>query len=75
MCVAKWEKMCLKKPNVIARGDKKGLFKEKGFKCQGRICNSLYLKKIQSIGHWKSLHLKVNQGGARGARTSFFQLN
>ena len=49
MCVAKWEKMCLKKPNVIARGDKKGLFKEKGFKCQGRICNSLYLKKIKSI--------------------------
>ena len=25
--------------------------------------------------HWKSLHLKVIQGGARWARTNFFQLN
>ena len=27
------------------------------------------------IKHWKSLDLKVSQGGARGARTNFFQLN
>ena len=27
------------------------------------------------IGHWKSLHMKVSQGGARGTRTNFFQFD
>ena len=27
------------------------------------------------IGHWNSLHFKVSQGGARGARVSFFQVD
>ena len=29
----------------------------------------------EQIGHWNILHLKVSQGGARGARTNFFQLD
>ena len=32
-------------------------------------------QELISIGHWNSLHLKVSQGGARGARTNFFQLD
>ena len=30
-------------------------------------------KKNYSIGHWKKLHSKVSQGGARGARMNIFQ--
>ena len=26
------------------------------------------------LGHWKKLHSKVSQGGARGARMNIFQL-
>ena len=26
-----------------------------------------------AIGHWKKLHSKVSQGGARGARMNIFQ--
>ena len=31
-------------------------------------------KIIKVIGHWNSSHIKVSQGGTRGARTNFFQL-
>ena len=30
---------------------------------------------LVSIGHWNSLHYKVSQGGARGARMNFFQVD
>ena len=33
------------------------------------------MREFISIGHWNSLHLKVSQGGARGARIIFFQLD
>ena len=36
---------------------------------------SYFIIRITPIGHWHSLHLKVSQGGARGARTNFFQLD
>ena len=35
--------------------------------------NENICKKLTVIGHWKKLHSKVGQGGARGARMNIFK--